>query len=87
MSFDNVLGVNSNVVGLLSVVTISLSSRFRDFSRYGHNLSSKLVLGTCCKMLLLLTQRSLFLKGLFIPLAIVIKEWSNLYLITYEDFE
>ena len=27
------------------------------------------------------------LKGLFIPLAVVIKEWSNLYLITYEDFE
>lgn len=63
MSFDNVLGVNSNVVGLLCVVTMSLSSRFRDFSRYGHNLSSKLVLGTCCTMLLLLTQHSLSSKG------------------------
>ena len=61
MSFDKVLRVNSNVVGLLSVVTMSLSSRFRDFSRYGHNLSSKLVLGTCCKMLLL--QRSVSSKG------------------------
>ena len=59
MRFDKVLRVNSNVVELLSVVT----SRFRDFSRYGHNLSSKLVLGTCCKMLLLLTQRSVSSKG------------------------
>ena len=59
MRFDKVLRVNSNVVELLSVVT----SRFRDFSRYGHNLSSKLVLGTCCKMLLLLTQRSFSFKG------------------------
>ena len=83
MHFDKVLRVNSNVVELLSVVT----SRFRDFSRYGHNLSSKLVYGTSCKMLLLRTQRSLFLKGLFIPLAIVIKEWLNLYLTTYKDFE
>ena len=58
MRFDKVLRVNSNVVELLSVVT----SRFRDFSRYGHNLSSKLVLGTC-KMLLLLTQRSFSSKG------------------------
>lgn len=63
MRFDKVLRVNSNVVGLLSVVTMSLSSGFRDFSRYGHNLSSKLVLGTCCKMLLLLTQRSFSSKG------------------------
>ena len=59
MRFDKVLRLNSNVVELLSVVT----SRFRDFSRYGHNLSSKLVLGTCCKMLLLLTQRSFSSKG------------------------
>ena len=63
MRFDKVLRVNSNVVGLLSVVTMSLSSRLRDFSRYGHNLASKLVPGTCCKMLLLLTQRSLSSKG------------------------
>ena len=65
MSFDNVLRVNSSVVGLLSVVTMSLSSCFRDFnfSRYGHDLSSKLVLGTSCKMLLLITQRSLSSKG------------------------
>ena len=27
------------------------------------------------------------LKGLFIPLAKVIKEWSNLYLTTYKDSE
>lgn len=87
MSFDKVLRVNSNVVGLLSVVTMSLSSRFRDFSRYGHNLSSKLVLVLVVKYYFFLRNALSLLMGLFIPLAIVIKEWSNLYLITYEDFE
>ena len=32
-------------------------------------------------------RNALFLKGLFIPLAIVIKDWLNLYLTTYKDFE
>ena len=80
MSFDNVLRVNSSVVGLLSVVTMSLSSCFRDFFRDMVMIClANWYLVLVVKCYLLRNALSL-LKGLFIPLAIVTKEWSNLYL-------
>lgn len=86
MSVDKVLRVNSNVVGLLSVVTMSLrvSVIFRDMVII---CLANWYLVLVVKCYFFLRNALSLLKGLFIPLAIVIKEWSNLYLITYEDFE
>ena len=97
MSFDKVLRVNSNVVGLLSVLTgtrdycdcyflycLCVSVIFRDMVII---CLANWYLVLVVKCYFFLRNALSLLKGLFIPLAIVIKEWSNLYLITYEDFE